>query len=169
MKKVWQTLLVLNWANFCFVNLVQGIRRTAMKLCLGSRSFAQHVQGIFAQISKPCRWLADSKESSSMDEEERKGKWMMVSMLHSLQREMTYLLTCGRYSLVSGTQNDIAVSRITLYGIIQICWLDFSQHFRSCCGISAASSGRSLHLIISQLRTKYSSSSCLKYAQQTSS
>ena len=36
-----------------------------------------------------------------MDEEERKGKWMMVSMLHSLQREMTYLLTCGRYSLVS--------------------------------------------------------------------
>ena len=39
-----------------------------------------------------------------------KLKWMTVSVLHSLRREMTYLLTCRRRSLVSGTQNDIVVS-----------------------------------------------------------
>ena len=31
-------------------------------------------------------------------------------ILDSLRREMAYLLTCGRRSLVSGTQNDIVVS-----------------------------------------------------------
>ena len=31
---------VLNRANFCFANLVRGIRRTATKLCLGSKKFS---------------------------------------------------------------------------------------------------------------------------------
>ena len=35
--------------------------------------------------------------------------------------------------------------------------------------MSAASSGRSLHLIISQLRTKYSSSNCLNHVRRTKS
>ena len=35
---------------------------------------------------------------------------MTVSILHSLRRELMYLLTCGRRSLVSGTQNVIVVS-----------------------------------------------------------
>ena len=38
-----------------------------------------------------------------------KIKMMTVSILQSLRRELTYLLTCGRRSLVSGTLNDIVV------------------------------------------------------------
>ena len=63
-----------------------------------------------------------------MDEEEI--KMGDVSILHSLRRELTHLLTCGRLRLVSGTQNNTVVSGITLRGIYII---DFSQHFGSCC------------------------------------
>ena len=47
-----------------------------------------------------------------MDEEERKIQMddALLSILHSLRRELPYLLTCGRPSLVSGTQNDTVVS-----------------------------------------------------------
>ena len=47
-----------------------------------------------------------------MDEEERKVQMddASVSIIHSLRRELPYLLTCGRRSLVSGNQNDIVVS-----------------------------------------------------------
>ena len=48
-----------------------------------------------------------------MDEEEIFKKWMMVALDTSLALEgfcKFYLLTCWRRSLVSGTQNDIAVS-----------------------------------------------------------
>ena len=34
----------------------------------------------------------------------------MDDSLHSLRRDVFYLLTCGRRSLVSGTQNEIVVS-----------------------------------------------------------
>ena len=51
----------------------------------------------------------------------------MVSLGSSLTSQGIYLLTCGRRSLVLETQNEIVVSWITLT------WLDFSQHFRSCC------------------------------------
>ena len=67
------------------------------------------------------------------DEEEIKIKWLTVSILHSLRRELTYTLTCRRRSLVSGTQNDIVVSWITLRGMIKVYWLNFSQNFGSCC------------------------------------
>ena len=33
-----------------------------------------------------------------------------VARFHSLRREFVYLLTCGRRSLVSETQNEIVVS-----------------------------------------------------------
>ena len=36
---------VLNWANFCFANLVQGIRRTATKLCSGSKKLRSTCSG----------------------------------------------------------------------------------------------------------------------------
>ena len=52
-----------------------------------------------------------------------KDKWTTVSILHSVRREQTYLLTCGRRSLVSGTQNDIVVSWITLWRMIKVSWL----------------------------------------------
>ena len=47
-----------------------------------------------------------------MDVEERKIQMddTSVSILHSLWRELPDMLTCGRCSLVSGIQNDIAVS-----------------------------------------------------------
>ena len=47
-----------------------------------------------------------------MDEGERKIQMddASVSILHSLRRELPYLSTCGRCSLVSGIQNDIVVS-----------------------------------------------------------
>ena len=56
-----------------------------------------------------------------------------VDTAHSLQRELTYLLTCGRHNLVSGTQNDIVVSWIALWGMIKVYWLDFSLRFGSGC------------------------------------
>ena len=68
-----------------------------------------------------------------------------------------WLPTCGRRSLVSGTQNEIVVSWFTLWGMIKVYWLDLSLayifHHAVCCA-SAASPGRSLHLITSQLRTR---------------
>ena len=62
-----------------------------------------------------------------------KNGWRCRWVLHSLRRKFVYLLTCGRRSLVSGTQNEIVVSRITLWGMIKEYWLDFNLHFRSCC------------------------------------
>ena len=59
---------------------------------------------------------------------------MTVSLGSSFASEgFVYLLTCGRRSLVSGTQNEIVVSWMTLWGMIKVYWLDFSLHFRSCC------------------------------------
>ena len=47
-----------------------------------------------------------------MDEEQIKIKMddSVSGFLHSLRREFVYLLTYGRRSLVSGTQNEIVVS-----------------------------------------------------------
>ena len=46
-----------------------------------------------------------------MDEEETKNLMddVSVSILHSLRRELPYLLTCGRRSLVTGIQNVVVV------------------------------------------------------------
>ena len=64
---------------------------------------------------------------------ENNNGWRCRWVLHSLRREFVYLLTCGGHSLVSGTQNEIVVSWITLWGMIKVYWLDFSLHFGSCC------------------------------------
>ena len=48
-------------------------------------------------------WL--QAKCSPVDEKER--KWITVSILHSLRKELTYLL---RHSLVSEIQNNIVVS-----------------------------------------------------------
>ena len=98
---------------------------------------------------------------------------MTVSLGTSLRREFVNFFTYGRRSLVSGTQNDIVVSWITLWGMIKVYWLDdlilaYILDHAVCCA-SAASSGRSLHLIISQLRTKYSSFICPNHVRRTTS
>ena len=57
--------------------------------------------------------IASDWLSSPVDDEERKKIHMddaSVSILYSLRRELPYLLTCGRRSLVSGIQNDTVVS-----------------------------------------------------------
>ena len=53
-------------------------------------------------------WLRVKRAFLWMRKKE-KEKWLTVSILHSLRKELTYLLTCGRLSLVFGTQNDIVV------------------------------------------------------------
>ena len=47
-----------------------------------------------------------------MNEEKTKIKMDdgVARVFHSLRREFVYLLTCGRRSLVSETQNEIVVS-----------------------------------------------------------
>ena len=70
------------------------------------------------------------EQSSPVDEEE-------IKMDDSVARFFTHfrgnLFICDLCSLVSGTQNEIVVSWITLWGMIKVYWLDFSLHFRSCC------------------------------------
>ena len=74
-----------------------------MKLYLGSKKLRSACSGNIASD-----WLR--AKSSPVDEEEIKIQMVTVSILHSLWRELTDLLTCGRCSLVSGTQNDTVVS-----------------------------------------------------------
>ena len=79
------------------------------------------------------------------------------------------VLTCGRRSLVSETQNEIVVSWITLWGMIKVSDLTLAYIFdHAVCCASAASSGWSLHLITSQLRTK-SSLDCPNHVRWTKS
>ena len=119
---------VVYWANFCLVNLVRIFGELRRRYVRGSRSFANHALGIFAQFGKPCLWLIEKKENSPVDEEERRKKWMTVSIFHSLRRELTCLLTCGRRSLVSGTQNEIVVSWMTLWGMNKVDCLSLIWH-----------------------------------------
>ena len=97
----------------------------------------------------------------------KKGKWVTMSILHSLRGELTCLLTCGRRSLVSGTQNDTVVSSNTQWGWLKYTDLTLAYILdHAICCASVASLG--LHLIKSQLRTKYSSlncPNCLNHAQ----
>ena len=83
---------------------------------------------------RPIKWtlpLIGWEQSSPVDEEKKK------KMDDSFARFFTCfrgnLLTCGRRSLVSETQNEIVVSWITLWGLMKVYWFDFSLHFRSCC------------------------------------
>ena len=168
--------MFLNWADFCFANLVWGIWRTATKQCSGFKMLRSAYSGNIRPVGRtlpPIGW--EQRELTCgwgwTGKKKRKEKWMTVSILHSLWREFTYLLTCGRRSLVSGAHNDIVVRWITLWRTIKVyinltltCILDHAV-----CSASAASSGRSLHLIISQLRTKHSSSNCPNHVRRTKS
>ena len=111
------------------------------------------------------------EQSSPVEEEEIK-----IQMDDGVARFFTCfggnLLTCGRHSLVSGTQNEIVVSWITLWGMIKVYWLVLSLAYifdHAVCCASATSSGWSLHLITSQLRMKSSSSNCPNHVQRTKS
>ena len=70
--------MVLNWANFCFANLVGSIRRTATKLYSGDEAiFGVHKASLnmFWEYSpSPANIASDwlRAKSSPVDEEERK-------------------------------------------------------------------------------------------------
>ena len=51
-EQVRRTWLVLNWANFCFANLSSGIRRTATKLCSGSKKLCSTCSGNIRPIRR---------------------------------------------------------------------------------------------------------------------
>ena len=77
-------------------------------------------------------WLRAKRALLWMRKKE-KYKWMTLSIRHSLRRELTCLSPCERRSLVSGTQNDIVGSWITMWVMIKVYCLAFSLHFGSCC------------------------------------
>ena len=81
---------VLNWANFCFTNLVGSICWTVMKLCSGSKKLYSSCSGNFTQFGEHCLWLVESKVSSPVDEEEGKMK-MDDRVITSLALEGTDL------------------------------------------------------------------------------
>ena len=95
--------------------------------------------GTFTLFDEHCLWLAESRALLWMRKKKKKKR--RKKMDDGVARFFTRgfggifkkLLTCGRCSLVSGTQNEIAVSWITLWGMIKVYWLDFSLYFRSCC------------------------------------
>ena len=58
-KFFWRIQLVLNWLNFCFVNLVRGIRQTAMELCSGSKKLCSTCSGNIGPVRRtlpPIGW-----------------------------------------------------------------------------------------------------------------
>ena len=156
--------------NFCFLNLFWGFVKLRWSYVQGPKSFTHHVLGISPSlVNIASDWLR-AKWALQLMRKKEKWKWMTVSLLHSLWREQTYLLTCRRRNLFSGTQNgtqnNIVVSWITLRGMIKVCWLDMNLPYildHAVCCASAASLVRSLHLIISQLRMKHSLSNCLNH------
>ena len=130
--KLWPFIKrVLNWTHFCYANLVQGVRLTwksiskcswfligQVLICepaLGSlknwwsyvqgpKCFAQHALGTVHQIQQTLPLIGWEQIALLwMRKKGQKEKWMTVLIFHSLWRELTYLLTCGRCSLVSGT------------------------------------------------------------------
>ena len=146
---------VLKRANICFANIVRlfGVQKASLSM------FWEYSPSSANIVSD---WLRTK---------------MTVSIHHSLRRNLTYLLTCRRLGLVSGIQNDIVVSWFTLWGMMKVYWLDLTWldltlayiFDHAVCCASAASSGRSLHLIISQLRTKHSSWNCPNHVRRTKS
>ena len=156
--------------NFCFANLVGSIRWTVMKLYSGSKKLCSTCSANIRPVHQTLPQIG-WEQSSPVDKEE--GKIHMddasVSILRLLPRELPYLLTCGRRDLVSGDPEWYS-SWITLWEMIKVSWPDLTLAYildHAVCSISASASwGRTLHLIISQLRMKHSSSNCLNQCSE---
>ena len=122
-------LIGRTFASRTYLGVFVEVRRSYIR---GPKSFAQHVLGTFALFDEHCLWLAESRPLLWMRKKKKKRRrkkgWRCRYVFHSLRREYFNLLTCGRHSLVSGTQNEIVVSWITLWGMIIL-----TLHFQSCC------------------------------------
>ena len=148
LKKVQQTRWVFNW-----VKLVWGIHQTTTKLCLGSKN----VLGIFAHFGEPCLWLVKSREHScEYGRYKNKNGWRC--QYFTCFGGNWPILTCGRRSLVSGTQNDIVVSWITLWGMIKVYWHDLTLGYifdhGACCLLRFCHKFRPKLASINQLRNR---------------
>ena len=122
--------LVLNWVNFCFTDLVGSVHWTVMKVYSGYKKLSSTCSGNIHPVWPTLPLISWDQRALQWMRKKENEKWTTVLMLHSLQREFTYLLTCGRHSLVSENQiNDTAVRWITLWGMIKVYWFDFSLHF----------------------------------------
>ena len=120
-----------NWANFCFEKIVRSICQIVFGVQKASLNMFWEYSPSSTNLASD--WLR--VESSPVDQEERKRK-MDDGVARYFTRfggNIFYFLTCGRCTLVSGTQNDIVVSWIILWRMIKVYWLDFSLHFGSCC------------------------------------
>ena len=138
-----------------FANLFGSIRRIATKLYSGSKKCHSTCSGNI----HPIWWtlpLIGWEQNSPVDEEEIK-----IKMDDGIARFFTcfggifffYLLTCGRHSLVLGIQNEIVVELPCEW----LKYIDLTLAYifdHAVCCACATSSGQSLHLITSQLRTK---------------
>jgi len=130
--------LVVNWANFYFLNIVGNIDLTVTKIYIqGPKGFAQQVLGIFALFDE-LLLLAECQWSTLISCEQRALLWMRKKekMDDGIARYFTQFRLVGgaAWSLgASGTQNDIVlllvVSWITPWWMIKVYWLDFSLHF----------------------------------------
>ena len=157
--------------NLCFANLVQVFFSSNCDediFGVQKPSLDQHVLGIFALFDEPCLWLAESGELSCG---RGRKKWMTVSLGTSLASEGICLFVDLWEAQPCDWDPDWYYSWITLWEMIKVYWLDdltlaYILDHAVCCA-SAASSGRSLHLIISQLRTKYTSSNCPNHVQRS--
>ena len=109
-------------------------------------------------------------ESSPVNEEEKKR--IMVLLGTSLTSEGICLFVDLWEAQHCLWDPEWVVSWITLWGMIKVYWLDdltlaYTLDHAVCCASAASCTCRSLHLIISQLRTKYSSSNCPNHVQRT--
>ena len=104
-KKFGELSSLLTRRNFYFANLVRTVRRTATNLCSGIKTLRSTFSGNCSSSSTNLvsDWL---KPESSPMEEEKTGTathgWWLFSL--SLRRKWPHLWTCGRVSVICGTQ-----------------------------------------------------------------
>ena len=91
--------------------MVRSIRRTATKLYSGSKKLRSTCSGNIRPVRRTLH-LVGREQSSPVDEEEIKVKMDdgVAGFFTRFGGIVFNLLTCGRRSLVLGTQNEIEVS-----------------------------------------------------------
>ena len=116
-----------------FANLVGSIRLSYIR---GPKSFAQHVLGTFALFDDHCLWLAESRALLWMK------KKIKIKMNDGVARFFTRfggnLFICWLVggAALSRRRRLFLLVEVPCEGwwkYIDLTWLDFSLHFRSCC------------------------------------
>ena len=153
--------------NFCFANLVRGFRRTAPKLYSGSRKLRSTCSGNIRPVRRtlPLIWLRAKRALLWMRKKKRRKMDDRVDT--SLVSEGICLFVDLWEAQPCPWDPKWYSSWITLRGMIKVYDLTLAYILdHAVCCASAASSGRSSHLI-RQLRTKHSSSNCPNHVRRT--